>query len=214
MADDPKIARLKKRILALLAKADSTEYEAEANSFAEKARALLEEHQLTEYDLRRADDPFGEAVVFCPYDDRAYQFLAGMGARYLGCDCLVSEQFDSARGRLRKAVKFRGRQSARVTAEIMVQFWWRETSRTARRLHRDGKFRGLSVHRAVMDTMTALGVRLSELAPHPDHEEALAERPDSVRAGRKTNSLRLTRDGQQAASSIPVSMQVGGKRGS
>jgi hypothetical protein len=212
MTDSDKIARLKKKILALLAKADSSTHEAERNSFAEKARELLDQHQMTEYDLRRADDMFGESVVFCPYDDRAYRYLAGMGARYLGCDCLSNSMFDPGRARIRQVVKFRGRESSRVTSEIMVQFWWRQCSIDARRWHREGRFRGLSVHRAVMDTMTALGVRLSELTPHPDLEDALALRPENVGKARKTRALRLTRDGIATAAAVPLAVPIGGRR--
>lgn len=211
MADSEKIARLKKKILALLAKADSTEHEAERDSFAAKARALLEEHQLTEYDLRRADDMFGESAIFAPYDDRAYTFLAAAAGRFLGCDCLSSSALDPARGKLRNTVKFRGRESCRVTSEIMIQFWWRQCNLDARRDHRAGKFRG-SVHRAVMDTMTALAVRLRDLPPHPDYQESLAERPSDVRTAKKTRALRLTREAVQTASSIPLAVPIGGRR--
>lgn len=214
MADDSgKIARLKRKILALLAKADSTEHEAERSSFAEKARALLEEHQLTEYDLRRADDMFGESALFAPYDDRAYTYLAAQAGRYLGCDCLVNEAVDHARRKWRKTVKFRGRESCRVTSEIMIQFWWRETNRIARLRHRQGLFPGLSVHRAVMDTMTGLAVRLAQLPAHPDFQESLDQRPSNVGKAKKTTSLRLTREGVAAAAGVSLAIPLGGRRG-
>lgn len=212
MADSEKIAKLKKKILALLAKADSTQHEAERSSFTMKARELLEEHQLTEYDLRRADDMFGESAIFAPYDDRAYTFLAAAAGRFLGCDCLSNQAWDPVKSRYRRIVKFRGRESCRVTSEIMIQFWWRQCNLDARRDHRAGKFRG-SVHRAVMDTMTALAVRLRDLPPHPDYQESLAERPSDVVKVRKTRALRLTREAVATAATIPLAVPIGGQRG-
>ena len=213
MVDSDKIARLKKKILALLAKADSSTHEAERSSFAEKARELLDQHQLTEYDLRRADDEFGESVLFAPYDDRAYIFLAANAGRYLGCDLLWNQQWDPSKSKMRNVVKFRGRESCRVTAEIMIQFWWRQCNMDARRGHREGRFPRLSVHRAVMDTMTALGVRLSELPPHADWQDSVAERPSDVGKARKTNALRLTREAVATAATIPLAVPLGGPRG-
>lgn len=212
MADSEKIAKLKKKILALLAKADSTQHEAERSSFTMKARELLEEHQLTEYDLRRADDEFGESVLFAPYDDRAYIFLAANAGRYLGCDLLWNQQWDPSKSRMRNVVKFRGRESCRVTSEIMIQFWWRQSNMDARRGHREGRFRG-SVHQAVMDTMTALGVRLSDLPAHADYVESVAERPSDVGKARKTRALRLTREAVATAATIPLAVPLGGPRG-
>jgi hypothetical protein len=85
------------RIRALLAKAEATEFEAEADAFFAKAHDLMVRHAIDEADLQADTDPDGFSLhrfdIPGPYA-RAKVRVATVVARSLGCQLV----FDSHRG--------------------------------------------------------------------------------------------------------------------
>ena len=210
MDDEKAVLKLKRRILALIRKSESTEHEAERDSFAAKARQIMEEHQLTMRDVNRADDPLGRTALFCPYSDGVYPTVAAAGARYLGCATLQQRDFDPVRARMGLKMIFLGRESARVTTEIMVPFWWSECVARGRRLHREEGL-GRNPRDAAHQIMTAFALRLHEMSPPEDFAEAQGEIPDDTRKGRKRRLYMPSARAREEADTVPVAPQVGGR---
>lgn len=205
---DPKIEKLKSKILALLRKAEGTDNEHEADTFASKARELMDQHRLTMRDLTTMSDPMGRTVVLCPYDNREYVVMAAAAGRYLGCDVLTNKVWSESKRRMVRGVIFLGRESARVTAELLTPFWWSQCNRRGRRKHREDGL-GRSAADAVHLMMVALAVRLDGMSDRDDEvREAEAERGD-VRQARKSKPLTLDLDALEEAKKIPTNLQLG-----
>lgn len=126
------IQKIKTRIQALLAKARSTEHEAEAELFMGKAMELLEQYQLDIGDLTDANDPIqnhmglhaaasGHAWRWKLY--RAVGALYGSKGIYVQCSLKddKGEYVRDKHGRLIDAYEFRliGRESAIITTNLM-----------------------------------------------------------------------------------------------
>jgi hypothetical protein len=123
MTDDKR--KMAAKIQALIAKANSTEHEHEAEAFMRKAQALLEEHQINLGEYLDADDPViidetgFEQTEASPswYKD----LYIAVGAMY-GCKAVIApKMISTSRGNDRwgYAVELTGRQSAIVTAQLM-----------------------------------------------------------------------------------------------
>lgn len=119
-------------IKALLAKAASTEFDAEAEAFLAKAHYLMEKHQLDAEDLER-DDPVGHEETYDRADrggvDWDFTLMFGV-AYYFGCKAIRIEP-DMRNRRYR--IGLVGRESARVTATEMHKY----LIKTIRRMARD-----------------------------------------------------------------------------
>lgn len=203
--EETAVQKLKVKIAALLRKADRTDNEHEAEAFGAKARALIQEHRLTMQEVLGSTDPMGRSQIFCPYQDRAYVELASGAARYLGCSCLFGMGWDYTRHRRARYVVFVGRESARVTAELMTPFWWSQCTRHGRRAFREGRV-GTSSNQAVRLTLTAMGFRLSSMA---EDTAELSEAREEVRDARvDKHRMTLDLDALAVAGKIPTAMQV------
>ena len=210
--ESPELTKLKKKILALLAKAERTDNEHEAASFGAKARALMEEHQLTMAQLDQTQDELGRTLIVLKYGDACWVNLAASAATYLGCYALLTSTWQD--GKSRKAIIFVGRASARAVAEIMYPFWYRCCLRAGQRLHKE---RGLEGHprRSIAEVAVAFAIRLSQLTPIIARE-SLREAESWDKAQRtvdtKHHKIKVTRPGLDtwaAASQLPVDMQLG-----
>lgn len=121
------MAKIADTIRALLAKAASTEFEAEAELFLAKAHELMEKHQLGAEDLEN-DDPLGFEDAYevrNPYGtDWDFGILFPL-ARYFGCKAI---RIDTAHryndGKVKPAFKMEivGRESARITVIEMHKY--------------------------------------------------------------------------------------------
>lgn len=145
------------KIRKLIAKADSTTHPEEAATFMEKAQSLMLAHGLSLLDLGRldAEDPVGTdrdgVVTKVSYDwARKVVFEAGF---YFG---VTAVEFKRSGGYHYSLV---GRESARVTAALMIPFIVRQLSQAAGKGVKDGVFPNRRV--AHKQLSSALVIRLS-----------------------------------------------------
>lgn len=128
------------KIKALLAKAASTEFEAEAEVFLAKAHELMEKHQLSAEDLER-DDPVGHEETYERADrggvDWDFSLMFGV-ADYFGCQAI---RLPPDRRNRRYRIGLVGRESARVTATEMHKYLIRTVRRMAREKEGTREFR-------------------------------------------------------------------------
>lgn len=108
-------AALAKKIAAILAKAKSTTFEAEAASLMAKAEELMRQHGIDALDIEGAEDPLDLDSDGIRIAGRAWQStLIYHVAVYYGCDAM----FTSCRGGT-TTVTLSGRESARTTVRLM-----------------------------------------------------------------------------------------------
>lgn len=121
------MAKIAELIKALLAKAASTEFEAEAEIFLAKAHELMEKHQLGAEDLEK-DDPLGAEDAYevrNPYGtDWDFAILFPL-SRYFGCKCIRIEKnhrYPNGKVRSKFVMEVIGRESARITVIEMHKY--------------------------------------------------------------------------------------------
>ncbi len=120
--DQQKIAL---KIQALIAKAQSTEHQAEAEAFMAKAQQLLEDHQLDLGDLVEAQDPvIINSTAFEQTDSSPswYKDLFVALGRLYGCKAVKSPKLiltPTGKSRWGYAIELTGRESAIKTTELM-----------------------------------------------------------------------------------------------
>lgn len=109
-------AALAKKIAAILAKAKSTTFEAEAASLMAKAEQLMRANRIDAVSVEEADDPLEVEGDMMRLSARAWQSaLLYHVAAYYGCDAM----FTHGRGRRETVVTLCGRESARTTVRLM-----------------------------------------------------------------------------------------------
>ena len=148
---------IKKRIAALIAKAEGTENVHEAMAFMAKANELLERYQLERHELH-VDDPYGNSKSDCPSSDAWIYKVVGALARYYGAK-VIWENYNATKSR--KTYRIFGPESARVTHELMIDYLMAQV-----------RFQGRNYAREHMVTPSvgtrnvglAFSVRLNELA--------------------------------------------------
>lgn len=165
------------KIKALLAKAASTDSQAEAEAFLAKAHELMEKHQLGAEDLER-DDPIDESVAAKANGgaspDWDFQLMFAV-ARYFGCKGIQWWSQKNTEGEFLKAGQYTmrivGRESARVTAIEMHKY----LVATVRRLGRQHAAEmGIKPDKAARRIGRALQIRISQLCPPPPAPETEA----------------------------------------
>jgi hypothetical protein len=121
------MAKIAELVKALLAKAASTEFEAEAEVFLAKAHELMEKHQLSADDLEK-DDPLGAEDAYevkNPYGtDWDFGILFPL-ARYFGCKCIRIEKdhlYPNGKWKSKFTMEIMGRESARTTVIEMHKY--------------------------------------------------------------------------------------------
>jgi hypothetical protein len=126
------------KIKALLAKAASTEHQAEAEVFLAKAHELMEKYQLESLDLDQ-DDPVGEDMVYPRNNPDGVDWdftLMFAVARYFGCKAIRLPQ--KPKGFI---MGLTGRESARITATEMHLYLIAEVKRLAKEAQGTYEFR-------------------------------------------------------------------------
>lgn len=153
--------QLIEKIKALLAKAASTEFEHEAALFADKARQLMEQHQIDATDLEH-DDPVDvskpyKATSSAPsYKKHLWTSLA----RYYGCRTVLI--WISA---TEYTVDIIGRESARLTTELMFPFVLEQVRKAAKKIYdeRNPLDRVVTQEQVVRQVANALVLRVQSL---------------------------------------------------
>jgi len=207
---DTDLDKLKQRIMKIIAKAESTNHPEEAASLAAKAKAMMDEHRLTLKDLDQSKDPMGRTMVHCPGNNSEFITLASGVAQFFGCSLVYTQAFHPARNKVMLAVIFVGKESARVTAELMLPYWWRSCFKEGRKAHKE---RGFSTNplKAGRQVMTALAIRLLEnTAPEQVNEAHAAQAELTGTKPGKALKINLTQESVSIASNIPLNMQIGG----
>lgn len=173
---------MKQKITKLLEKANSTTHEAEAEVLMAKARALMEEHQISEYEL--GGDPF-EVIRSTEFQkgtqaQMRYDLQSSL-AEYLGMQVAILTFNRRPGQRLSKAVyEFVGTQSAQITLDYLFPFVWKQILRIVQETTDQGvialerTLRGglgedrqrvwdQAYRKLLKDTVVAMQVRLDEL---------------------------------------------------
>jgi hypothetical protein len=163
------------KIAKLFAKAESTNSAAEAATFAEKARALMEAHQLSFADLAQLDkdDALGfenEGLTYWKSENWVGTMAYNL-ARFYGLEGVRSTHGNQHR------LTIIGRESARVTFKAMAPFIKKEIHRLAREEAKRTKTASVWA----TEIGKAFASRVHQLKAEADAAEAtrLAEKPES-----------------------------------
>jgi hypothetical protein len=179
------MSNITQKIKTLLAKAASTTFEAEADALMVKARALMEEHQISAWQLGGSDDPIGMTLgAQGQSGPSSYKpkLQAQLAALY-GCRAIQSMGYlKDANGCLRYGKTGRliegfvmeliGAESARITTELMTEYVWDQVNVQAKKLAKEyGHDKG---HMVRMIT-NALMIRIARLVAEKKRAEAKVE---------------------------------------
>jgi hypothetical protein len=139
------------RIRKVLAKANSTNNTAEAEMLMAKVTEMLEAHNIELVDLNRTgDDPMGterDVGVIWP-NTQWLGKMAGCAARYFGCRVVLSQVTKN-----KKHMHVVGRESARVTFQLMLPYLVSQVRRQAKVLQEQGMSKLVS-ERQVANALT------------------------------------------------------------
>lgn len=143
---DDKLEKLKDKIAKLLAKAEGTKNEAEAAAFMAKVNELLELHQIEMHEIRgrfgREADPFGHEDGTANIYTSAvwYRGVAVALSKYYGCEFVYVKKGPFIKYTLV------GRQSSRVTTELMLPFIITQVALVARKYMAEQQALGYRIH--------------------------------------------------------------------
>ena len=202
------VEKLKIKIAKLLEMANSTTHPAEAESFAAKARALMEEHQLSMGEVFAEQDPLGETHDEIKYAQREYRMLAAAACKYFGCALVY------IRGT--KHITIFGRESNRTMAQVMIPYWVKECNRRGSELYKTThvyRDRKQAIHR-VMDAFTERLHDLADKDPAKAGHSSLPVPVDEANAMIPSDTkelvsrTRFSRAARTAASEISLASQV------
>lgn len=128
------------KIKAIIAKAASTDSEAEAEALMAFAAQMMEKHQIDIAAIDAAADPIGtNADDFRPssgpssYKPRVRASLA----RYYGCKVFLQQK--RVGKYIQQSYEISGPESARVTTELMFEFVWNQVVEKAAALAAEGR---------------------------------------------------------------------------
>jgi hypothetical protein len=148
--------KITKIIKALLAKAAGTDNEAEASIFAAKAHEMMERYQIEVSDVLR-DDPIDRSKPYsATTSSPSYKKLLWRSlARYYGCKTMLYWT-----GATTYEIHIIGRESARVTSELMYPFIMKQVREAGRKL---AERNGEKAEAVIRDVANALILRLDRL---------------------------------------------------
>ena len=214
------IEQLKAKILALLAKAKSTEHKAEADSFFAKASELMEKHQVDLFDLHE-EDPIG-----CTFGVKAqpgppsYKSNVQVAlARYYG-----AKPFLEGIGGGKWVVRIYGPESARITTELMTDFVWQQVCDKATELLHNYS-RAQAIRHIAKALVLRINIELAAQRAKPVHNgspfavmvidatKALIDKDFPVQSTVKHKAKNYSKDARSLAAGISIRQQVGGGAG-
>lgn len=140
------IEDLKDRLRRMLAKAEQSDNEHERDTFMRKVNELLEAHQIGIHEIRgrtgRDKDPFAHEVGTNKIYTSAvwHRGVAAALALYYGCEFIYVRK-----GPILKYTLV-GRQSSRLTTELMLPYIFTQVAFAARNYMAEVKGRGLQMH--------------------------------------------------------------------
>lgn len=215
------VDKIKEQISKLLAKANGTDNKEEASVFMAKVEEMLTKHQLEIGDVIK-NDPMERTVVFiAPIAAREWhKNVPDIMCRYYGCEMIMIGQRGAT---LMTAI---GRESTRVTAELMIPFVINQLRDAAKQYRADT---GYSMRRSMDDVSAAFWLRVRKLIDaretvekaHGKDDRALvlineakawmeAMFPDLKIE--KSKPLKITDLAVAAADKVSLDLQVGGKK--
>lgn len=157
------LEKIKEKIAKLLAKAEGTSNDYEAAAFMGKVNALMEEYQLSMHEIRAAGadpDPLGknngEFNVYASFSGWGRQVISQL-AKYYGAEVL----WNNKRGN-HYPYEVYGRDSARVTTELMIPYVISQVRRQAAQYSKDN---GVTLSVAQKNVGYALTQRILKLLP-------------------------------------------------
>ncbi|QWY83387.1 protein of unknown function DUF2786 [Rhizobium phage RHph_X3_2] len=212
---------IKKKIAALLAKAEGTDNEFEAATFMAKVNELLEKHQVEMHEVRAMgdNDPLSHMTgEFKCYASMSWiKLLAHNLAMYYGCSTIWTKH----RNHFSYIVV--GRQSARETFELMLPFVVTQLRRAATKLTAEHNVTLAVAQRQVAHALTlrvhALNVANEKvrsdlvgkgLIPVTDVQAYMDETFSNLRAG-KARKVSTSTAAREHADKISLSVQATGK---
>lgn len=216
MSDD----KIKDKLRALLAKAEGTDNEFEAETFMAKVNELLEKHQIEMHELKVDDDPMGITRGDQKLS-KSQSWTKGLViwiARLYGADVVYWTSGNAIR------YEIVGRESVRVTTELMLPFVLTQVRREGRKL---AKKYGESDAVHMREVAYALTIRLQRmcvaarkhrdemigkgLIPVSDIDALKAEKyPQLKTKDHKVGNYGL--DAAKSAQSINVQVQATGRK--
>lgn len=188
MTDTTKIDSMKRKIAALMAKANSTTNEHEAEAFLAKVNELLVKHQLEEWDVNdiaasKAADPTDMEVLFeyhgaTPSMNDHHTIMAL--ARLYGCRVVTSHgRKINSRGKSVPSTKINviGPISARETTKLMYPFVMKQCAEAGRRLSTEGYGPASKMQLRVVNALT---LRIYAMVRAAEREAELAKRAEQT----------------------------------
>lgn len=214
------------KIRKILAKADSTTSPEEASVFMEKAHSMLEAHGLSLLDLGRLDndDPIGtdHGATKNFAAENWLKMVSSQLARYYGADLVAT----SIGNKTKHSVI--GRESARITYQLMQPYVARQVRQLARQAVKDGEFKSesraktaignslsLRIHRLVDEQEDRRkedlpGKGLNALVPVDMIRMEMETQFPNLREARRGRAVSTTEASRRAASKVSLHRQTGG----
>lgn len=160
------------KIRKIITKADGTSHPEEAETFMGMAQKMMMEHGLSLLDIGRldADDPVGvdKDCASVPSSYTSAKMVASELARFYGCKLVYNEKYNADNKKV-YSFSVAGRESARITFQLMFPFVWRQLMSVAREGYNSGGYS--SRMQALTFVANALSLRISKL-----NREQAAER--------------------------------------
>ena len=158
------------RIRKVLAKAEGTNNIAEAEMLMAKVAAMLEEHNLELLDIGTADadDPIGTTKEVATHlvNDSWMRNMVSALARYYGCRLVYTGLTKN-----KTALHVSGRESARITTQLMVPFVRKQVLAKARELVNEQPENYRNNRVAARRVANALTMRVNALAREQQEKE-------------------------------------------
>ncbi len=203
------------KIAALLAKANSSEFEAERDAFMSKADQLMRDYQISMADVNNArdSDPLGLEIHEGGVS-RAWKHPLGMQvAKYYGC------QYVSRRGAPEFTYTLVGRESNRVTAKLMFEYLIDTIMKASREQYKDERARNVSCEsKGVMLAERLRKLNKNKPLAHTGQglvplDEASAYMREHMKIrGVRSRSLSANASDKQWAQGVGLNMQAGGRK--
>jgi len=216
------VDKIKDKISKLLAKANGTENAAESAAFMAKVEELLTAHQLSMGDVIK-NDPMERTVLFvAPVAYRPWHYLIPqIVGEYYGCKVIAVKE------RNRTLMVAVGRESTRVTAEMMLPFIVGQLREQAAEYRKKTLY---SAKKSMHDVCDAFCHRLMQLIEmrqetakahgNTDRALVLMDEADAAMAeffpdakNKQGRQLDLTDLGRELADKVKIEQQVGGTGG-